>query len=355
MCSGRQSVSRDSALHSCILRLRAGEVVEIRTRDEILATLDENGRLDALPFMPEMLKYCGQRFKVFRRADKTCDTIEACASRRMKDAVHLEALRCDGGAHDGCQAGCLLFWKEAWLKRVERHVTLAEYLRELSSRMRRQRRRHPSVTVGCTGERLVTATRVIAVTGETTYCCQSTELNKATTPLQWWDLTQYFRELRSGNVRLAEFIRVIGLAVFNALQRHTGGRVCPSIQGSLTKTPTSVMNLQAGDIVQVKTKEDIEGTLDTSRKNRGLLFDREMVKYCGGRYRVLRRVEKIIDEKSRKLIQLPRDCIVLDGVTCRGDVSRNRLFCPRSIYPYWREIWLTRLDDDQRGRESPGC
>jgi hypothetical protein len=34
----------------------------------------------------------------------------------MKNAVHLEGLRCYGTAHDGCQAACLLFWKTAWLK-----------------------------------------------------------------------------------------------------------------------------------------------------------------------------------------------------------------------------------------------
>jgi hypothetical protein len=33
----------------------------------------------------------------------------------MTDTVHLSDLRCDGSAHAGCQAGCLLFWKEAWL------------------------------------------------------------------------------------------------------------------------------------------------------------------------------------------------------------------------------------------------
>ena len=33
-------------------------------------------------------------------------------------AVHLDETRCDGQGHGGCQAGCLLFWKEAWLKRV---------------------------------------------------------------------------------------------------------------------------------------------------------------------------------------------------------------------------------------------
>ena len=40
----------------------------------------------------------------------------------MKDSVHLEGVRCDGSGHDGCEACCLIFWKEAWLKRAENDV-----------------------------------------------------------------------------------------------------------------------------------------------------------------------------------------------------------------------------------------
>ena len=99
-----------------VLGLRAGDFIEVRSEREILSTLDENGKLDGLPFMPEMLQYCGRTFRVFRRADKACDTVGDYTSRRMMDAVHLEDLRCDGGHHGGCQAGCLLYWKEAWVK-----------------------------------------------------------------------------------------------------------------------------------------------------------------------------------------------------------------------------------------------
>ena len=42
------------------LDLRPGEWVEVRSAPEILATLDEQGALDGLVFMPEMLKYCGR-------------------------------------------------------------------------------------------------------------------------------------------------------------------------------------------------------------------------------------------------------------------------------------------------------
>ena len=30
--------------------------------------------------------------------------------RRMERTVFLDGARCDGGAHGGCQVGCLFFW-----------------------------------------------------------------------------------------------------------------------------------------------------------------------------------------------------------------------------------------------------
>ena len=75
--------------------------------------------------MPQMFQYCGKRFRVYKRAHKTCDTVNPIAGRRLADAVHLE-LRCDGKAYGGCQAACLIFWKEAWLKRVNERTTSEE-------------------------------------------------------------------------------------------------------------------------------------------------------------------------------------------------------------------------------------
>src|SRR5688572_27913060 len=99
-------------------QFRAGDLIEVRTREEILSTLDKNGRLEGLPFMPQMFQYCGQRFSVYKRAHKTCDTVNPIASRRLHDGIHLN-VRCDGKAYGGCQAACLIFWKAAWLKPVD--------------------------------------------------------------------------------------------------------------------------------------------------------------------------------------------------------------------------------------------
>ncbi len=99
------------------LGLRAGDWVVVRSKEEILSTLDANGRLEELPFQPEMFAFCGRRMRVAKVAHKTCDNIKKTGGRRMENAVHLEGGRCDGSAHGGCQADCVFFWKESWLRR----------------------------------------------------------------------------------------------------------------------------------------------------------------------------------------------------------------------------------------------
>ena len=41
--------------------------------------------------------------------------------------------------------------------------------------------------------------------------------------------------------------------------------------------------------------------------------------------------------------EMKSPCIILDSVLCQSKYSRCRMFCPRSIYSYWREIWLERV------------
>src|SRR4029079_11575701 len=68
-----------------------------------------------------MLQYCGKRFPVRAVAHKTCDTAHKThKNRKLRACVHLADLRCDGAAHGGCEAACTLFWKDVWLKPVQK-------------------------------------------------------------------------------------------------------------------------------------------------------------------------------------------------------------------------------------------
>ena len=81
-------------------KLLPGDLVEVRSEAEILATLNEKGTLDNLPFMPEMLKFCGKTFRVSARAFKTC--VDDQEMRQFENTVFLEEARCDGSSHGGC-------------------------------------------------------------------------------------------------------------------------------------------------------------------------------------------------------------------------------------------------------------
>jgi hypothetical protein len=318
--------------------LRPGTWVEVRSAAEILATLDERGRLDGLPFMPEMLQFCGTRFRISTSAHKSCDTIkDGTVMRHMTDAVHLEAVRCDGQAHGGCQAGCLLFWKNAWLKPVS----------SVAPSPSRSKERTAS---GCTRETVARATRAPSPEGsenDERYACQATELVRATTPIHWWDPRHYVKDLTSGNIGVLKFLRFMAIAAFNNIMRlNWRGRPYPYVRGLAEgKTPTDRLDLKPGEMVQVRSKAEIMRTINPDQKNRGLWFDVEMVPFCGETHRVLRRVERLIDEKTGKMLRMSNDCIILEDVSCAGCLSECRLFCSRSIYSYWRECWLKRVDD----------
>ena len=314
-------------------RSRPGEVVEVKSADEILASLDENGSIDGLPFMPEMLRLAGQRFTVSSRAELACDTIRTWRkTRRMRDAVHLDDLRCDGSFHGGCQAGCRLYWKESWLTPVAGNGS----------------ERAPEPTTGRPVPELLRAnvTQNGFQDDEATvrFRCQATEMYRATEPIPSWDVRRYSRELWSGNVRPLRFATVAARAAYRAIAIRLRLRHAAPLRGTCTgPTPRGNLDLQPGEWVRVKSKEQLAATVTRSCKNRGLWFDWEMLPFAGRTYRVQRRVNRIIDDSSGKLIEINSDALILEGVACSGHHSSRRLFCTRAIYPYWREAWLERV------------
>ncbi len=314
--------------------LRRGDLVEVKSPAEILSTLDEQGTLDELPFMPEMAAYCGRRFVVDRRTEKLCDTIEYTGSRRLHDAVLLGDLRCDGAAHGGCQAECRLFWKEAWLRRIapDAPTPAPAPPRELHALIERISQ-HIRSTVEADGKT------------QEHWSCQSTRLLKATEHLKLWDARTYLREFTCGNVSLPHCLRVTARAAIEEPMRKLG--MIPEVHLPGTRTTPVVdppLNLQPGELVRIKSKEEIAATLSPDGRNRGLWFDREMMAYCGSTHRVRQRVHRFIDERYGRMVELKTDCITLDEVVCSGELSLRRWLCPRAIFPYWRECWLQRVE-----------
>jgi hypothetical protein len=337
------------------LNLRSGEWVVVKSKEQILATLDANGRLDEMPFMPEMLRYCGKRMRVSKRAHKTCDPAIGIEGRRLESAVHLENVRCDGSAHDGCEAGCLIFWKENWLKRTD---AVSEDGTVPASGPPAQ----------FTEEALWAGVKVPPGSGESepTYICQNTQVKFATTALRWWDLRQYVEDYTSGNVNLVALATGllyttwrtlseagigVGTAmrwVYDTFQRAVGGSPYPLRPYGVpdgVQTPKAELNLKVGEFVRVKPHAEILKTLDAKYRNRGLYFDPEAVPFTERQFRVERRIQKIINEHNGKMLRFKSDAIVLENVVCQARYAVCRRFCPRAILPYWREIWLERVPE----------
>jgi hypothetical protein len=325
--------------------LRVGQLVEVRSPDEILATLDGNGELDHLPFMPEMLRYCGRRFTVHKVAHKLCDTITRSGMRRMDDAVHLAGVRCDGAAHGGCQAACLIYWKTAWLRPVDPPSGGPASGGPASAEAPDGARLLPVVVAA--------SRRPRAADGAEVYSCQATEILRAAPDrLPVRDLRQYVQDVRTGNAGVLWTLRASLVGFFNQVQgrsgrlprwlRFRGGLRWRFLKGTAgTATPTARLDLQPGELVRIKSKDEIMRTLNADLLNRGMGFDAEMSRFCGRTARVARRVDHIIDEKTGRMLHMRNPCIVLEGVVCEGAYTVN---CPRSITAYWREIWLERVE-----------
>jgi hypothetical protein len=310
--------------------LQKGDLVEVRSAGEILGTLNEQGDLEGLPFMPEMVACCGQRFRVVARAERICDRVGPIRSLQVRDAVVLEDHRCDGSGHDGCQSDCRVFWKEAWLKRVAGDRPLTARLdTDESAALLDRVSRHTTSGEGA----------------DLRYRCQATQGLEASVPLRAKDPRSYLREVTTHNVTIPHFTKVMGHAVVVEVTRKLGRLPEPVLTGPGAASPrTPTLGLEPGDWVRVKQPEEILGTLNEKGRNRGLWFDREMLVHCGRVFQVRQRITNFIDERTCEMVRLSSDCVSLEGAVCSGENSPSRWFCPREIYAYWREGWLERVD-----------
>ena len=321
--------------------LRPGDVVEVKSAAEILATLDEDGALDGMPFMPEMAPHVGRRYTVTRRVDKICDTISASGSRRMRSTVYLGDLRCDGSGHDGCQAGCKIYWKEAWLRRVEHEPAASRSGEGDDARLEQM---------------ALAATRTVRAEGDDeVWRCQATDALRASEPLKTSNLAQYWREFTNGNFRPLRFIWLAARGFVMEVADRLGLLKPLPLHGPGPNAPEAKpLDVQPGQLVRVRSPEEIEASLDETGHTRRLSFDREMLPYCGRTLRVKDRVERIIEDKTGRMIKIPSDCLILEGAVCSGECSTGRWFCPREIYPYWREAWVRPVTEAGRSANGHG-
>jgi len=312
------------------LKFRPGDLVQVKPEDEILATLDADGTLDRLPFMPEMLEYCGRRFRVSRRALKVCASGMKGGSILLgfpaDDVVMLEELRCCGATHDGCQKACTILWKESWLRNAEGHRAGAGKPHAPNEGLR---------------------ARLKTMVSPNTYFCQASEILRATKRLSRWErYTKWVCDIRAGNCSVLEMAQRFSIFLFWRVQHILFG---PYGRGHGKVTPTEDLNLQPGDLVQVKAMQSISETLDEKASNRGLWFSPNMRLLCGTEQRVEKRIEKLIVDGTGEMRHM-RNTVFLERSHC-GCAHIAFGGCSRREYVYWREIWLRRAGDVSKSQD----
>ena len=205
------------AVASPPLSLRVGQLVEVRSEDEILATLDANGMLEDLPFMPEMVRFCGQQFRVGAVAHKLCDTQSRTGMRRM---TQLRA--------PGRRGRPLRRWRARRLP-----GRLPALLEDRLAQAGRRSGRRPTRPAGrrplrraccrCWSRRPAARRRHRRRSGARRPSCCGRRRSRCRSR----DLAQYVQDVRTGNVSVAWSSRAFLVGMFNRVQGITE-RVLPN-------------------------------------------------------------------------------------------------------------------------------
>ena len=217
--------------------LLPGAWVRVRSLPEIRRTLDENGRLDGLPFMPEMPPLCGNSFRVALRSERTCVHPPEFPLRQLRDAVTLEGVRCDGSRHGGCQLGCMLFWKADWLTRGEGE----------------------DVAPPADESRAAATPRATRGADPDAFVCRATELRRATSPgPPLWSPAQYLGFLEARTFAAPELVAIFARPAARRVARLP--RPCMRRVSLASQAPENSLGLEPGEWVEVRSRDEILAT-----------------------------------------------------------------------------------------------
>lgn len=101
------------------------------------------------------------------------------------------------------------------------------------------------------------------------------------------------------------------------------------------------LRLQAEDWVRVRSREDIEATLDRWKELKGCAFLENMWQYCGTTQQVLLPMERFLDERDYKVKKVKGVVLLKDNI-CRGTPVFGR--CDRCCHLFWRGEWLEKIE-----------
>lgn len=95
-----------------------------------------------------------------------------------------------------------------------------------------------------------------------------------------------------------------------------------------------------GDLVRVRSSEEILSTLDPFKELKGCAFLPNMKEYCGTEQRVFKVMRAFLDERDYKVKRV-RGIVLLENVICHGTPAFGP--CDRCCFLFWREEWLEKI------------
>ena len=298
---------------------------------------------------PRCCVWCGRRLRVDKLALKLCDTIDWTGMYRMRrrGALGRVALRRAGARRLPGRLQHLL----------EGGLAQAGPGRRTRTRARPRGRAGPAPVARCTLATLTAATRRPAdpaAPGEERYACQATELLRAAPErIPSWDVRQYVQDVRSGNAGALATIRTVAVGT---LQRVPGRQPAPAAPAAADPgRPQVSRSSRAASRRRRSTRSACSpasgfGSSARRRSSRRSTSTtptaacRSTGRCCptaGRRPGCCAGSSGSSTRRPAGCCSFKNPCIVLDDVTCTAAYHRQ---CPRGIYPYWREIWLERVE-----------
>jgi len=104
------------------LHLKAGDWIEVKSKEEIASTITPSGFNRGMRFDVEMLKYTGQRYRVQQRVDAIIHEKTGKFNRMKTACIQLENVFCRAECTEkrlACPRASSTYWREIWLKRVD--------------------------------------------------------------------------------------------------------------------------------------------------------------------------------------------------------------------------------------------
>jgi hypothetical protein len=109
---------------------------------------------------------------------------------------------------------------------------------------------------------------------------------------------------------------------------------------AIAKDFAPAISFKTGDLVRVRSREEIDSTLDPFKELKGCAFLPEMYQYCDTKQRVLKSMQRFLDERDYKVKKV-RGVILLEDIICTGTPAFG--VCDRCCFLFWREEWLEKI------------